>query len=99
MPGGARSVGLPTDDALDGNRNLDLQRIVQMIAALRSVPRVESRPAFVQLLRARLMAEAERLQVLGGVNEDRFSSLPPRCLRNPTVRRLARSHVRGSPSP
>lgn len=97
MPGGARSVGFPSDDALDGNRNLDLQQIVQMIAELRSVPRVESRPAFAQLLRARLMAEAERLQVLGGVNEDRCASLP-RCSRNPTVRRLARSHVRGSPS-
>lgn len=95
---GERSVGCPRDDTLDGDRNLDLQRIVQLVGELRAVPTVESRPEFVQLLRARLMAEAERLLVRGGVNEDRCASLP-RCSGSATVGRLARSHARGSPSP
>lgn len=47
------------NDEITGDRDLDFQQIVQMIAALQSVPSVEARPEFVQELRARLVAEVE----------------------------------------
>jgi len=47
------------NDEINGGRDLDFQQIAQMIAALRSVPSVEARPAFVQELRARLVTEVE----------------------------------------
>jgi hypothetical protein len=47
------------NDEINGGRDLDFQQIVQMIAALRSVPSVEARPEFVQELRTRLVTEVE----------------------------------------
>lgn len=90
MRGNAWSRGAEEFDALVSGRAGDgaaHEELLELVAALRSVPPVTARPEFVTSLRTQLVAAAERAPAV--VQDDLAARLTPRQRRGSRERRIA----------
>lgn len=90
MRGNAWSRGAEEFDALVAGRAGDgaaHAELLELVAALRSVPPVDARPEFVTSLRTQLVAAAERAPVVA--KDDLAARLTPRQRRGSRERRIA----------
>lgn len=90
MRGNAWSRGAEEFDALVSGRagdGAEHAELLELVAALRSVPPVTARPEFVSSLRTQLVAAAERAPVVA--QDDVAARLTPRQRRGSRERRLA----------
>lgn len=90
MRGNAWSRGAEEFDALVSGRaghGAEHAELLELVAALRSVPPVTARPDFVSSLRTQLVAAAERAPAV--VHDDLAARLTPRQRRGSRERRIA----------